>query len=119
MQRSAAVYDAEIKALQQIVNAFAEQEGKGYISQKEVVRIRAQLYNFQSEYNDLINQVNDLQSELKLIQQDLVALAAKVKSDSADSAEKVCFEKRNENNLKEKKIFVLDCGITTSRWTTT
>ncbi|HEX4374668.1 MAG TPA: TolC family protein, partial [Puia sp.] len=69
LQKSATVYDAEIKALQQIVNAFAEQEGKGYISQKEVVRIRAQLYNFQSEYNDLINQINDVQSELKLILQ--------------------------------------------------
>ncbi|HEY4874573.1 MAG TPA: TolC family protein, partial [Puia sp.] len=69
LQKSATVYDAEIKALQQIVNAFAEQEGKGYISQKEVVRIRAQLYSFQSEYNDLLNQINDVESELKLVLQ--------------------------------------------------
>ncbi len=69
LQQSAKMYDAEIKALHQIVSAFAEQEGKGYISEKEVVRIKAQLYSFQSEYNDLINQVNDLQSELKLVLQ--------------------------------------------------
>jgi len=69
LQQSVKMYDAEIKALQQIVDAFAEQQGKGYISEKEVVRIKAQLYNFQSEYNDLINQINDLQSELKLILQ--------------------------------------------------
>src|ERR1700733_3013649 len=30
-RRTAAVYDAEIKALSQIVNAFAQEEGKGYI----------------------------------------------------------------------------------------
>ncbi len=69
LQQSAKVYDTEIKALQQIVDAFAQQEGKGYISEKEVVRIKAQLYSFQSEYNDLINQINDVQSELKLILQ--------------------------------------------------
>ena len=68
-QQSAKVYDAEIKALQQIVEAFARQEGKGYIAEKEVVRIKAQLYSFQSEYNDLINQINDTESELRLILQ--------------------------------------------------
>ncbi len=69
LQRSAKVYDEEIRALQQIVTAFAEQEGKGYISEKEVLRIRAQLYSFQSEYSDLINQINDAESELRLILQ--------------------------------------------------
>jgi outer membrane protein, heavy metal efflux system len=68
-QRSARVYDIEIKALQQIVDAFARQEGKGYIAEKEVIRIKAQLYSFQSEYNDLINQINDTESELRLILQ--------------------------------------------------
>ncbi|MFI5193530.1 MAG: TolC family protein [Chitinophagales bacterium] len=69
LQQSAKVYDAEIRALKQIVNAFAEQQGKGYISEKEVIRIRAQLYSFRSEYNDLINQINDIQSELRLVLQ--------------------------------------------------
>ena len=44
LQQSASVYDKEIANLEVIVNAFNEQEGKGYISQKEVVRIKAQLY---------------------------------------------------------------------------
>ena len=69
LRQSAKVYDAEIKALSQVVNAFAQQEGKGYISEKEVVRIKAQLYSFQSEYNDLINQVNSTESELRLVLQ--------------------------------------------------
>ena len=69
LRKSALVYDTEIKALQQISTAFASQEGKGYISEKEVVRIKAQLYSFISEYNDLINQINDTESELRLILQ--------------------------------------------------
>ncbi|MFI5152492.1 MAG: TolC family protein [Chitinophagales bacterium] len=69
LQRSSKVYDEEIRALQQVANAFAEQQGKGYIAEKEVVRIRAQLYILQSEYNDLTNQIIDVQSELKLILQ--------------------------------------------------
>ncbi|HWK05959.1 MAG TPA: TolC family protein [Puia sp.] len=69
LQQSARVYDEEIKALQQIVNAFAQQEGKGYIAEKEVIRIKAQLYSFQSEYNDLLNQITDVESELRLVLQ--------------------------------------------------
>jgi cobalt-zinc-cadmium efflux system outer membrane protein len=67
LRTSAKVYDTEIKALQKISDAFAQQEGKGYISEKEVVRIKAQLYSFVSEYNDLINQINDTESELRPI----------------------------------------------------
>ena len=69
LQESQKVYDKEISALQKVVHAFEEQEGKGYIAEKEVVRVKAQLYSLQSEYNDLQNQVNDLQSELRLILQ--------------------------------------------------
>jgi cobalt-zinc-cadmium efflux system outer membrane protein len=66
LQESARVYDAEIKALQTVVSAYASQQGKGYISEKEVVRIRAQLYSFQSEYVGLITQIKGLESELRL-----------------------------------------------------
>jgi outer membrane protein, heavy metal efflux system len=69
LQQSANVYDAEINALQQIVDAFTQQQGKGYISEREVIRIKAQLYSIQSEYNDLINQINDAESELRLVLQ--------------------------------------------------
>ncbi|MBS1626951.1 MAG: TolC family protein [Bacteroidetes bacterium] len=69
LQQSAKVYAKEISALQQIVAAFNQQKDKGYIAEKEVVRIQAQLYSLQSEYNDLINQINDTESELRLILQ--------------------------------------------------
>ena len=69
LQQSARVYDEEIKALSQVVAAFAQQQGKGYISEKEVVRIKAQLYSFQSEYSQLINQINTTESEMRLVLQ--------------------------------------------------
>jgi cobalt-zinc-cadmium efflux system outer membrane protein len=67
LQQSAHVYNKEIQSLQQVVSAFNQQQGKGYISEKEVVRVKALLYNLQSEYNDLINQINDTESELRTI----------------------------------------------------
>ncbi|HXB92421.1 MAG TPA: TolC family protein [Puia sp.] len=69
LRQSARIYDAEITALSRIAQAFTEQQGKGYISEKEVIRIKAQLYSFQSEYSDLINQINNTESELRLILQ--------------------------------------------------
>ncbi|MDE3144133.1 MAG: TolC family protein [Bacteroidota bacterium] len=69
LQQSAKVYDKEIQSLQKVVTAFNQQQGKGYIAEKEVIRIKAQLYSLQSEYNDLINQINDTESELRLVLQ--------------------------------------------------
>ena len=66
LQQSAKVYNEEITSLQQVAKAFNEQEGKGYIAEKEVIRIKAQLYSLQSEYNDLINQINDAQSNMRI-----------------------------------------------------
>jgi outer membrane protein, heavy metal efflux system len=66
---SASVYDKEIKSLQQVVSAFEEQEGKGYIAEKEVIRVKAQLYSLLGEYNGLIGQINDQESELRLLLQ--------------------------------------------------
>ena len=66
---SASVYDEEIKSLQQVVRAFEEQAGKGYIAEKEVIRVKAQLYSLLTESQDLINQINDKESELRLVLQ--------------------------------------------------
>ena len=69
LQQSAKVYDKEIQSLQHVVEAFNQLSGKGYIAEKEVIRVKAQLYSLQSEYNDLINQINDTESELRLVLQ--------------------------------------------------
>lgn len=67
LQRSADVYGEEIRSLQQINAAFEEQRDKGYIARSEVVRIKAQLYSLQSELNDVMNQIRDRETELRLI----------------------------------------------------
>ncbi len=69
LRQSAKVYNEEITSLQQVVTAFSQLSGKGYIAEKEVVRIRAQLYNLLGEYSDLVNQITDAESELKLVLQ--------------------------------------------------
>ena len=66
LEQSAKAYNEEIISLQKVVDAFKEQEGKGYIAEREVVRVKAQLYSLQTEYNDLINQINDNESQLRL-----------------------------------------------------
>ena len=65
--QSLKVYETEMAALKQVTDAFAQQKGKGYISEKEVIRVKSQLYSLQSEYSDLKNQINDIQSELRLL----------------------------------------------------
>jgi outer membrane protein, heavy metal efflux system len=67
--QSEKVYDTEIAALKQVTDAFELQKGKGYVSEKEVLRVKAQLYSLQSEYNDLQSQINDVQSEMRLLLQ--------------------------------------------------
>lgn len=69
LQQSLKLYNKEISSLKQVVDAFNSQQGKGYIAEKEVVRVKAQLYSLQSEYNDLVNQLNDTESELRLVLQ--------------------------------------------------
>jgi len=69
LMQSARVYQTEIDGLQRMSDAFDQQKGKGYVSEKEVVRIKAQLYSLQSEYNDLQQQIEGLESEMRLLLQ--------------------------------------------------
>ncbi|MTK53417.1 MAG: TolC family protein [Paludibacter sp.] len=69
LMQSAKVYQTEIDGLQRMSDAFDQQKGKGYVSEKEVVRIKAQLYSLQSEFNDLQQQIEGLESEMRLLLQ--------------------------------------------------
>jgi len=66
-QQSVKVYQQEIVSLATTLKAFKEQYDKGNIALKEVLRIQSQLYSLQSEQNDLINQIEDSQTEFKLL----------------------------------------------------
>jgi cobalt-zinc-cadmium efflux system outer membrane protein len=67
LQPTAKVYDEEINALKVIVAAYKEVEGKGYVSEAEIVQIQAQLYSLQNEYQTLIDNINDQESQLRLL----------------------------------------------------
>ncbi|WP_447642037.1 MULTISPECIES: TolC family protein [Chitinophagaceae] len=67
LQKSSKVYGDEISSLQKVVDAFKTQVTQGNISQKEYVRVKAQLYSLLSEYSELVNQMNDIQSEMRLL----------------------------------------------------
>lgn len=67
LHQSASVYTDEINSLQTLTNGFETQLTQGNVSQKEALRVKAQLYSLQSEYNDLTNQINDAESEMRII----------------------------------------------------
>ncbi|MBC7722830.1 MAG: TolC family protein [Pedobacter sp.] len=67
LRQTATVYDKEIGALKVIVAAFEEQVGSGYITQTDLVRVQAQLYSLQNEYQLLLDNINDQQSQLRLL----------------------------------------------------
>lgn len=67
LTRSEKLYEQEINSLRSIVPAYEQEEKKGYIALKDVLRIKSQLYTLQAEYNDLQVTIDNIQSELKII----------------------------------------------------
>jgi len=68
-QQTAKVYNEEINALNKIVAAYKEVQGKGFVSQAEMVQVQAQLYSLQNEYQVLVDNINDEESQLRLLLQ--------------------------------------------------
>lgn len=66
-QQSANVYTDEINSLKKTIAVFEAQYAKGNIAEKEVLRIKSQLYSLQTELNDLKDGMEDAQSELKVL----------------------------------------------------
>lgn len=67
LERSEKLYEQEINSLKSIVPAFEQEEKKGYLALKDVLRIKSQLYTLQAEYNDLQTNIDNIQSELRLL----------------------------------------------------
>lgn len=67
LERSERLYDQEINSLKSIVTAFEQEQKKGYIALKDVLRIKSELYTLQAEYNDLQTNIDYVQSELRLL----------------------------------------------------
>ena len=69
LQQTAKVYDEEIQALKKIVDAYKQVVEKGYIAKSELVLIQSQLYSLQNEYQTLVDNINDQESQLRLLLQ--------------------------------------------------
>jgi outer membrane protein, heavy metal efflux system len=63
---SARVYDQEIGSLSKTLVVYKEQYAKGNIAEKELLRIQAQLYSLQVEYNSLQTGIDTTEGQLKL-----------------------------------------------------
>jgi cobalt-zinc-cadmium efflux system outer membrane protein len=67
LEQSAKLYQTEISSLQKMVPAFEAQVQKGFMAPKDALRIKSQLYTLQAEYNDLQTNIDNVQSELKIL----------------------------------------------------
>jgi cobalt-zinc-cadmium efflux system outer membrane protein len=67
LSQSSGLYDLEISSLKKIVEAYQEQEKKGYTAPVEVLRIQSQLYTLQAEYANLQSNIDNIEAELKLL----------------------------------------------------
>ena len=69
LQQTAKVYDKEINAFKTIVRAYDQVKEKGYVSEADIVLVQSQLYSLQNEYQTLIDNINDQQSQMRLLLQ--------------------------------------------------
>ena len=67
LQQTQKVYDIEITALQKTSAAYAEQLPKGNVSEMDLLRIQSQQYTLQAELATLQNNIDDVQSDFKLL----------------------------------------------------
>jgi outer membrane protein, heavy metal efflux system len=69
LQNSFNAYQIQINSLENLSNAYEELQAKGVVTLKDAVRIKSLLYSLKAEQTNLQNQINDLQSELRLLLQ--------------------------------------------------
>ncbi len=67
LQQTQNVYDLEINSLAETAKAFEEQVKKGNVAEKDLVRIRSQLYSLQAELANLQTTMQNVMSEFKLL----------------------------------------------------
>ena len=66
-QQSATLYEQQITSLQKLLSASEVQLKAGNIAVKDMIRIKSLVYSLQTEYNNLENNIEDMQTDLKLM----------------------------------------------------
>jgi len=66
-QQSAKLYQQQISSLQKLLSASEAQFKAGNIAVKDVIRIKSLVYSLQTEYTNLENSIEDMETDLKLM----------------------------------------------------
>lgn len=61
------IYETELPLLQQVVEGYAAMYPKGFVSLKDVVRLKALLFSLESDKLNLLQQLNNSEDTLKLM----------------------------------------------------
>lgn len=66
-QQSAKVYEQQINSLKLLLSANEQQLKLGNVAVKDIIRIKSLLYTLQGEYSSLMNDIEDSQTQIKLM----------------------------------------------------
>ncbi|QJX48161.1 TolC family protein [Hymenobacter taeanensis] len=69
-QQSVGVYDKEVASFQRTVNLYQGQYNKGNIALKEVIRLKAFLFQLRNERQALLNDIASEQADLRILMRD-------------------------------------------------
>lgn len=96
LEQSSKLYNIEISSLKKIVPAFEDQVKKGFMAPIDLLRIKTQLYTLQAEYDNLQTNIDNVQSEFKLMLRanpsDFVITAGEISSLNADVVAKYNYQ---------------------------
>jgi len=66
-QQSAKLYQEQISSLQKLLSASEAQLKAGNLAVKDIIRIKSLVYTLQTEYTNLENSIEDMETDLKLM----------------------------------------------------
>jgi len=67
LQKTLLMYNQEIQKISGLVISYQEQVDKGNIPQKELIRLQSFLITIESEASDIVNQITDNQTTIKIL----------------------------------------------------
>ncbi|MBB5639127.1 cobalt-zinc-cadmium efflux system outer membrane protein [Pedobacter cryoconitis] len=66
-QQSAKLYQQQINSLQKLLTGSEQQLKMGNMAMKDIIRIKSLVYGLQTEYTNLENSIEDMETDLKLM----------------------------------------------------
>ena len=82
---SVTAYQTQLASLEKLNTAYENMQDKGVVTLKDAVRIKSLLYSLKGEQTSLLNDLNDIQAELRLLMQNSKATFIPVAGNNNDS----------------------------------